>query len=56
LSPLTNRYDFIFIVRWGEFEKTIKINKEVGGAWTSMIRELNQALLEGSEANPYILK
>jgi hypothetical protein len=56
LSPLTNKYDFIFTLKWGEYERVIKINKEVGGAWNNLLRELNNALLEGSEAKPYILK
>jgi len=56
ISPLTNKYDMVLTVRWGEFEKEIRLSKETFGLWNSAVRELNSALLEGSEANPYILK
>ncbi len=59
LSSLTNKYDVVIVVRWGDFEKVLKINKEqVNGnlLWNNIVKELNDALLEGSETNPYILK
>lgn len=56
ISPLSNKYDMIFNILWGDFSKDIKINLEEGGMWNKIINEINLALLEGSEAKPYIQK
>ena len=53
VNSLTNKYDLLIDVKWGEFTKQIKVTKEEGGFITKLILELNQALLEVSEMSPF---
>lgn len=56
ISPLSNKYDLILTVTWGNYEQEFTISKETHGVWDNAIAGINKALLEGSETNPYILK
>ena len=53
ISSLTNKYDFILRLSWGDFNKDVKVNREEGSFFHKLIVELNKALLEGSETKPY---
>lgn len=56
ISPLSNKYDLVLIIRWGEFEQEVKISKETNFSWGMLINQINRVLLDGSESNPYIIK
>lgn len=56
VNGLSNKYDLIVDVKWGDFSKQIKISREEGAFTNKLIGALNKALLEGSESSPYLLK
>lgn len=56
VSVLSNKYEMVIEVRWGTFEKFVKVDKETYNFNDLLVQELNKALLEGSETNPYLTK
>jgi hypothetical protein len=49
-NKLSNKYDLILNLKWGKFEKEIKVSREQGRFTYELLKGINQALLEGSES------
>jgi len=56
ITTETDRYNVCFEIRWGNFLKKFTVSRESNHMIWQMLDELNKALLEGSETNPYITK
>lgn len=54
-SPLSSKYEMIFDLKWGVFEKQVKISRETYTFNQDLVKLLNEALVEGAESNPYIV-
>ena len=55
ISKKTDRFNLFITVKWGEFEREIKLTKETAGLFERTIDAINVALLEASETTqPYI--
>lgn len=55
LSPLSNRYQLIYQLKWGSFEKNITVDQELFTFPQDLAKAFNEALVEGAESSPYIL-
>lgn len=56
LSPLSSKYEMILDLKWGTFEKQVKVSRETYNFEQDLVKTLNQDLLEGSESNPFIIQ
>lgn len=56
LTSQTDKYNLVLRLTWGEFERIIKVSREDFGFYHKLTSGLNDALLEGSESNPYLIK
>jgi len=56
LDGRSDKYKLIFNVKWGDFTKEVVIDRETPGMYAKLTNEINMALLEGSETNPYLVK
>ncbi len=56
ISKKTDKYDLVIDVSWGDFEKEIRINKEIYDLQGRTNKLVNEAFLEASETTkPYII-
>lgn len=55
VAPSSSRYDLVFKLKWYNFEKEIHFRVEELGSKERFIKELNEALVEGSENKPYLI-
>ncbi len=56
ISDKTDKYDLVILVKWGEYEKELKINKEVYDLQGRTNKLVNEAFLEASETTkPYLI-
>jgi hypothetical protein len=53
IKSRSDKYNLYLDIRWGEFNKEVKISKETSYVVEMVLKEINQALLEGSETNPF---
>ncbi len=54
-NPLSSKYELILTLKWGEFEKYVKVSRETYTFQQDLIKNLNEALVEGAESNPYLI-
>lgn len=52
----TNKYDVYLKIEWGVFNKTIKLSRETPRLEERVVAEINSALTEGSESQPYEIR
>lgn len=52
----SDKYDICFKLQWGFYQKEFKISKEYPDVTGRVVAELNEALLIGSESQPYEIK
>lgn len=53
VNEATNKYNLVLDFQWGNFGREITVSREEFGFVSQLIKELNAALLEGSESTPY---
>jgi hypothetical protein len=55
-SVLSNKFELIVRVRWGEFDESVRQSKEEYGWQTKIFAKINEALLKASEVTqPYTI-
>jgi len=56
LGPLTDKYREQVIVRWGDKQSELLINREHGNTFHIMCEQITKTLLDLSELQPYEIK